>query len=58
MFRHKCPDDDDWKQLHRTIELMSAELDYEHKRRLLAEMRLKLAVEYEEYFKGIGGNGV
>ena len=59
MFRHRCPDKEEMKRLINTIELMSAELDYEHKRRLLSEMRLKLAIDFEEFFKGQGdSNGL
>ena len=43
-------------QLRKGIELLEEELIYEERRRLLAELLLELASEYQDYFKGAKKN--
>lgn len=43
-------------QLRKDIELLEEELEYEERRRILAELFLELATEYQDYFKGEKNN--
>ncbi len=43
-------------QLRKDIEFLEEELIYEERRRLLAELLLELASEYQDYFKGAKKN--
>ncbi len=56
MFNFRHPDQEEIKYLKRIIELLEEELEYEERRRILAELQLELAVEYQDYFKGVSNN--